>query len=380
MKDLLIVVLLSIASAAPYLNVFADATTADAFDYPVGIPDHNGWIKSQDFNNFYESKKGYHTGEDWVLDGNGTKGQPVYSIANGIVIRAGNYGKCWANVIMVIHTAPEGKFFNLGNGEQANYLISFYAHLTNLSVRVNDKVLRGQKIGTVAPKTSCSTAPHLHFEIRKDIYNNKGAIPLGPGYLNNFITELDSWVNPSELIELNRILNSTLSPSSTMIFQPGSEGFDTGYGTVYAPGPNGNAETLYDGGWGDYYYNFFMWDLSSLPSAANVSNVLLYLYFNATGHDPAFQVQRTTSLWKEETLTRYNYPTAVAWGNWTGLINTGWYSLDITELYKNWKNGIWPNYGIELVPTANNNTNGNIISSDYQADPALRPKLVITTQ
>ena len=166
--------------------------------------------------------------------------------------------------------------------------------------------------------------------------------------------------------------------ASTLVFQPGSDGFDTFYGTYYAPGPNGDAQTLYDGGWGDYYYDFFKWDLSSLPSPNNVSKVLLYLYFNATGNDPAFQVQRVTSPWDEDILTRNSHPSATAWGNWTGIINTGWYSLDITELYKNWKNGTWPNYGIELVPTKNGHTNGNIIASDYQAEPTLRPKLVIT--
>jgi hypothetical protein len=166
--------------------------------------------------------------------------------------------------------------------------------------------------------------------------------------------------------------------AATTVFQPGTEGFNTVYGTAYLPGPNGDAETLYDGGWGDYYYDFFKWDLSSLPSANNVSKVLLYLYFNTTGNDPAFQVQRVISSWDEATLTRNNYPSATAWRNWTGIINTGWYSLDITELYKNWENGTWPNYGIELVPTANNHTNGHIISSDYQADPTLRPKLVIS--
>lgn len=171
-----------------------------------------------------------------------------------------------------------------------------------------------------------------------------------------------------------------LPTSQTIVFQPGSEGFDTVYGTVYAAGPNGNAETLYDGGWADYYYDYFMWDLSSLPPTANVKSVLLYLYFNASGNDPAFQIQRVTSSWDESSLTRSNHPTSVAWGSWTGIVNTGWYTLDITELYTNWKDGTWPNYGIVLVPTANNNTNGYIISSDYKADPALRPKLVITTQ
>ena len=110
-----------------------------------------------------------------------------------------------------------------------------------------------------------------------------------------------------------------------------------------------------------------------------MSTVVLQLYFQTTGNDPAFQVLRVTSPWDEAALSRSNTPTATAWGNWTGIVQTGWYSLDITELYKNWKNGTWPNYGIELAPTYTVQTNGAITSSDYQADPTLRPKLIITT-
>jgi len=43
------------------------------------------------------------------------------------------------------------------------------------------------------------------------------------------------------------------------------------------------------------------------------------------------------------------------------------------------KNGVYPNYGIKLVPTNNNHSNGSIASSD-NSDSSIRPKLVIVYQ
>ena len=56
----------------------------------------------------------------------------------------------------------------------------------------------------------------------------------------------------------------------------------------------------------------------------------------------------------------------------------GWHSLDITELYKGWKNGAYDNFGIKLAPTRTDRTNGLFASSDNR-NAAIRPKLVITT-
>ena len=52
---------------------------------------------------------------------------------------------------------------------------SLYAHLYDSSVRVGDKVEKGEKIARMG-STGLSTGPHLHFEIRKD---NEPQDPLG---------------------------------------------------------------------------------------------------------------------------------------------------------------------------------------------------------
>ena len=79
----------------------------------------------------------------------GAYGKPVYATASGTVIgasRSGGYGK----LIKVQH----------GNG-----VVSYYAHLSEFTVSVGQKVSQGQQIGRIG-STGNSTGPHLHFEIR----------------------------------------------------------------------------------------------------------------------------------------------------------------------------------------------------------------------
>ena len=54
-----------------------------------------------------------------------------------------------------------------------------------------------------------------------------------------------------------------------------------------------------------------------------------------------------------------------------------WYSIDITELYKAWQAGTYPNYGVQLRPVSTDNKWAHFYSANYTADPLLRPRLVI---
>ncbi|MEO0223802.1 MAG: peptidoglycan DD-metalloendopeptidase family protein [candidate division WOR-3 bacterium] len=78
-------------------------------------------------------------------------GTPVFSLGDGVVIYAGWKGG-YGNIVIIKH--PKG-------------YETRYAHLSKISVFVNQRVSAGQYIGNVG-STGLSTGPHLHFEMRKD--------------------------------------------------------------------------------------------------------------------------------------------------------------------------------------------------------------------
>ncbi len=152
---------------------------AKSFDFPVGKPNAKGYYNAQKFlvNN--------HLGDDWnaVTGGNTDLGDPIYSIANGYVKLAKNYGGGWGNVIRIIHKMPNGKLVE-----------SLYAHCDEILVKEKQWVKKGMKIGTIGNAGGQYLA-HLHFEIRSNIN-----LPIGPGYS----TVTDGYLNPTKFIKQNR--------------------------------------------------------------------------------------------------------------------------------------------------------------------------------
>jgi murein DD-endopeptidase MepM/ murein hydrolase activator NlpD len=91
----------------------------------------------------------YHIGADLLAP----KGTEVHAVGEGKVFFAGRYGG-YGNLIILDH----------GLGYQ-----TYYAHLSVIKreIKAGAKVSRGDVIGLVG-STGHSTAPHLHFETRKD--------------------------------------------------------------------------------------------------------------------------------------------------------------------------------------------------------------------
>ncbi len=82
------------------------------------------------------------------VDFRGAMGTPIYAIADGIVATAeGQY--YLGNVVYLDH----------GQG-----VYSIYGHMSDITVQKGDKVLAGQKVGTVG-STGRSTGPHLHLSL-----------------------------------------------------------------------------------------------------------------------------------------------------------------------------------------------------------------------
>jgi len=86
-----------------------------------------------------------HTGIDLKLE----KETPVYSAFDGMVRLAKNYGN-YGKVVVIRHD---------------NGLETLYSHLNSISVKVNQRVRAGARIGG-GGKTGNAQTEHLHFEIR----------------------------------------------------------------------------------------------------------------------------------------------------------------------------------------------------------------------
>ena len=89
-----------------------------------------------------------HTGVDLAA----RKGTPIYATADGTVVNAGANGKGLSGygiAVMLEH----------GYGFQ-----TLYAHMNDVTVRVGQKVKRGELIGHVG-STGLSQGPHCHYEV-----------------------------------------------------------------------------------------------------------------------------------------------------------------------------------------------------------------------
>lgn len=133
------------------------APLADGFDQAVGKPDGTGYYI---FRGFWPNG---HLGEDWNGNGGGDTdmGDPVYAIADGVVVFSDDYKRRWGNVVIVRHA-----FRDKGGG--TTYVDSLYGHLDKRQARMYQVVKRGQQIGTIG---NCHGvyAAHLHLEIRKNL-------------------------------------------------------------------------------------------------------------------------------------------------------------------------------------------------------------------
>jgi len=124
-------------------------TISELCDYPVIYPIKKPERISSGFgmrkHPIYRVRK-FHTG----IDISGTKGTPVYSTGNGVVVRKG-YCSGYGNYIEVEHV---GGFR------------SFYAHLSRTMVNVGDSVEIARQIACLG-STGIATGSHLHYEVRK---------------------------------------------------------------------------------------------------------------------------------------------------------------------------------------------------------------------
>lgn len=130
---------------------------ADGFDFPVGKPHGDGYYV---YRGFWPNG---HLGEDWNGNGGGNTdlGDPVYAIADGLVVFSDDFQQGWGNVVILRHAYRE-------RDGRVRYVDSLYAHLDRRQVRIDQVVRRGQQVGTIGTAHGRYYA-HLHFELRKNL-------------------------------------------------------------------------------------------------------------------------------------------------------------------------------------------------------------------
>ncbi len=87
---------------------------------------------------------GFHKG----IDLRAAKGTPLLAANSGSVMLASNF-------------KAHGKTVLLNHGQG---VMTIYLHMQSISVKVRDKVRKGQEIGKVG-STGLSTAPHVHYQV-----------------------------------------------------------------------------------------------------------------------------------------------------------------------------------------------------------------------
>ena len=120
--------------------------------------------KSGRVNADYGYTSYYGSNFHYGLDVGVSHGTPVYSVANGVVVKVSYRSSCGGNMVYVGHSV-NGKSYT-----------SLYAHLASINVKQGQVVTYNTQIGTSGGVPSieywdaCSTGAHLHFQIATGIY------------------------------------------------------------------------------------------------------------------------------------------------------------------------------------------------------------------
>lgn len=130
------------------------------------------------------------------------------------------------------------------------------------------------------------------------------------------------------------------------------------------------------GGYYDYYYTLLKWNLAGMPRTVTKAELRLWKVAQG-GVRTTIYLDRVTGNWTEATRWA-NRPTATNLSTLPVPVDNTWYTIDVTQLYNDWQNGTYPNYGVMFRPTSTNAHVHNTMVSTDGADASLRPQLVLT--
>lgn len=124
-----------------------------------------------------------HKGIDIVGKGKNNVSQldTIIAHSDGVVVWVQNYNK---NNKLAIGNSSYGNAVKI---KHSNGMYTLYAHMSSINVKLNQKVIKGQKIGFMG-NTGRSYAAHLHFEVR-----NVSNIRIDPtNYINDSLPGAES--------------------------------------------------------------------------------------------------------------------------------------------------------------------------------------------
>lgn len=173
----------------------AQIPTAIRFEMPLGSEHGALTYNAQKFWEMNEKRGGHHTGDD--LNGiggmNSDLGDPIFSVADGLVLYAGEPSPGWGKLLVIGHRTADGQTLH-----------SMHAHLDRIEVPRGTLVARGSRIGTVGTANGYYLA-HLHFEMRMS-----DSVDIGAGYAMYPLNRLD----PTATVEkLRNAVPEELSPA-----------------------------------------------------------------------------------------------------------------------------------------------------------------------
>ena len=132
---------------------YQGGTSSSGFIYPVPS------AYSRITTGMYYSSGAYHGAVDF--GSGGIAGQPVYAVADGIVVTAKALTTSYGNYIIILH--DNGLYTLYAHGQAGSIMVSQY-----------ERVKQGQQIMKVG-NTGNSFGAHLHFEVRTSpgLYSNR---------------------------------------------------------------------------------------------------------------------------------------------------------------------------------------------------------------
>lgn len=144
-------------AAASHEPAVSDSDRRQTFDPPADErrPPDVSWPVQGTIISGYRASRGARAHEG--IDIRAPRGTGVHSVAAGLVVQSG-----WMN--------GYGNLVTLDHGDG---LETRYAHLSEIFVRVGERVEPGERVAAVGA-TGNATTPHLHFEVRQ------GGRPMDP--------------------------------------------------------------------------------------------------------------------------------------------------------------------------------------------------------